>query len=80
MGFGYACRAVGRFIAAEFRELSGVVAVVLGLVVAATLVSALAWYGVGLIAFVPLVGGDPNKALAQIFGAHRSQRRMRSPR
>ena len=30
--------------------------VVLGLVVAATLASALAWSGVGLIAFVPLVG------------------------
>jgi hypothetical protein len=30
--------------------------VVFGLVVAATLASALAWSGVGLIAFVPLVG------------------------
>ena len=30
--------------------------VVVGLVVAATLASALAWSGVGLIAFVPLVG------------------------
>ena len=30
--------------------------VVLGLVVAATFASALAWSGVGLIAFVPLVG------------------------
>ena len=34
----------------------GVFAVVLALVVAATLASALAWSGVGLIAFVPLVG------------------------
>ena len=40
----------------EFRELAGVFFVVLGLVVAATLASALAWSGVGLIAFVPLVG------------------------
>jgi hypothetical protein len=30
--------------------------IILGLVVGATLVSALAWSGVGLIAFVPLVG------------------------
>ena len=50
------CRAVARFIRAEFRELGGVFLVVLALVVAATLASALAWSGVGLIAFVPLVG------------------------
>ena len=42
--------------APEFRELAGVFVVVLALVVAATLASALAWSGVGLIAFVPLVG------------------------
>lgn len=51
-----AARAVARFIRAEFRELAAVFAVVFGLVVAATLASALAWSGVGLIAFVPLVG------------------------
>ena len=51
-----ACVAVLRFIRAEFRELLGVAGVVLAMVVAATLVSALAWSGVGLIAFVPLVG------------------------
>jgi len=51
-----ACRAVSRFIRAEFRELAGVFLVVLGLVIAATFASALAWSGVGLIAFVPLVG------------------------
>jgi hypothetical protein len=51
-----AYRAVGRFIYAEFRELVGVFAVVFALLVAATLASALAWSGVGLIAFVPLVG------------------------
>jgi hypothetical protein len=53
---GEACRAVTRFIRAEFRELAGVFLVVLGLVIAATFASALAWSGVGLIAFVPLVG------------------------
>jgi hypothetical protein len=47
---------VARFIRAEFRELARVFAVVFALVVAATLASALAWSGVGLIAFVPLVG------------------------
>ena len=50
------CRAVARFIRAEVRELAGVFLVVVALVVAATLASALAWSGVGLIAFVPLVG------------------------
>ena len=42
--------------ASEFRELAGVFLVVVVLVIAATLASALAWSGVGLIAFVPLVG------------------------
>jgi len=41
---------------AAFRELAGIFAIVFGLVVAAMLASALAWSGVGLIAFVPLVG------------------------
>ena len=45
-----------RFIRAEFRELVAVFVVVFGLVVATTFASALAWSGVGLIAFVPLVG------------------------
>ncbi len=49
-------RAAARFIRAEFRELSGVFLVVFALVAVATLASALAWSGVGLIAFVPLVG------------------------
>jgi hypothetical protein len=49
-------RAAARFIRAEFRELTAVFVVVVALVVAATLASALAWSGVGLIAFVPLVG------------------------
>jgi len=56
IGLGDACRAIARFIRAEFRELSGVFLVVLALVVGATFASALAWSGVGLIAFVPLVG------------------------
>jgi hypothetical protein len=51
-----AARAVARFIRAEFREVAGVFLVVFGLVVAAMLASALAWSGVGLIAFVPLIG------------------------
>ena len=51
-----AARVVARFIRAEFRELVAVFLVVFALVVAATLASALAWSGVGLIAFVPLVG------------------------
>ena len=50
------CRAAASFIRSEFRDLAGVFLVLVGLVVAATLASALAWSGVGLIAFVPLVG------------------------
>jgi hypothetical protein len=56
VGVGEGCRATARFIRSEFRELAGVFLVVLALVVTATLASALAWSGVGLIAFVPLVG------------------------
>ena len=55
-GLADASRAVVRFVRAEFRELAGVFLVVLGLVIAATLASTLAWSGVGLIAFVPLAG------------------------
>lgn len=51
-----AARQIVRFGRAEFRELSAIFLVVFGLVVAAWLASALAWSGVGLIAFVPLVG------------------------
>ena len=56
VGLFQACRAVARFVRSELRELAGVFGVILVLVVAATLASALAWSGVGLIAFVPLVG------------------------
>ena len=51
-----ACRSVAWFIRSEFRELAGLFLIIVGFVVAATLVSMLAWSGVGLIAFVPLVG------------------------
>jgi hypothetical protein len=47
---------VARFIRADFRELAGVVAVIVGLMAAATIASALIWSGVGLVAFVPLIG------------------------
>jgi len=56
VGVGGACRAVTRFVRAEFRHLVGVFVIVFALVIAATFASALAWSGVGLIAFVPLVG------------------------
>lgn len=55
-GLADAARAVARFTRDEFRQLSGLFLVFLALVVGATMVSALAWSGVGLIAFVPLVG------------------------
>lgn len=51
-----AFRAVSRFVRAEMSVLSRMFLVILAFVVGATLVSALAWSGVGLIAFVPLVG------------------------
>ena len=51
-----AFRVVARFIRAEFRELGGIFLVVLAVVAGATLASALAWSGVGLVAFVPLIG------------------------
>jgi hypothetical protein len=53
---GEAARDVARFVRAEFRELSGVFFIVFGILVAAWFASALAWSGVGLIAFVPFVG------------------------
>ena len=56
IGLAAGVAAVGRFIRAEFRELAEVFGIVLVVIVASTLASALAWSGVGLIAFVPLVG------------------------
>jgi hypothetical protein len=51
-----AARNVLRFVRAEPRRLGGVFIVVFAMIVGATLVSALAWSGVALVAFVPLVG------------------------
>ena len=51
-----AVRLAARFVRAEIRELAAVFLVILGVVIGATFASALAWSGVGLIAFVPLVG------------------------
>jgi hypothetical protein len=56
VGIRQSSRAVARFVRAEFRSLMSILLVVVGLFVIATLASALAWSGVGLIAFVPLVG------------------------
>jgi len=56
LALGDAFRAVTGFLRADFRMLAQVFLVILGLEVGATLVSALAWSGLGLIAFVPLVG------------------------
>jgi hypothetical protein len=56
VGLVQGARAVTRFVRGAFRELAEVFLVVLALVFAATLASAIAWSGVGLIAFVPLVG------------------------
>lgn len=55
-GLGAAFRLVVHVARAEIRDLAGIFLVVLAMVMAALLVSALAWSGVGLIAFVPLVG------------------------
>lgn len=51
-----AVRAVARFVRAEFRHLGTIFLVVLAMVVAATLASAIAWSAVALIAFIPFVG------------------------
>jgi hypothetical protein len=56
VGVTAAAMTAARFVRAELRELAGIFGVIFVLVLAATLASALAWSGVGLIAFVPLVG------------------------
>lgn len=53
---GDALRAVARFIREEYRFLGTIFLVVLAMVVAATLASALAWSGVAMIAFIPFIG------------------------
>jgi hypothetical protein len=55
-GVADALRLVFRLIRSRYRELGGVFLVVVVMIVGATFASALAWSGVGLIAFVPLVG------------------------
>jgi hypothetical protein len=56
VGLAGAFRAMPGFIRAEVKPLAGIFGVILVFVVGATFASALAWSGVGLIAFVPLVG------------------------
>jgi len=56
VGVADGLRTIGRFARARRRPLGIVFLVVLTLVIGATFVSALAWSGVGLIAFIPLVG------------------------
>ncbi len=56
LGLGEAFNAVVAFVRTDGRLLAQIFLVILGLEVGATLVSALAWSGLGLIAFVPLVG------------------------
>ncbi len=51
-----AMAAVAGFVRQDRRAIASVFAVVLALVILATIASALAWSGVGLIAFVPFVG------------------------
>ena len=51
-----ACRVVARLVRSNGRDLGGVFVVIFVMIVGATLASALALSGVGLIAFVPLVG------------------------
>lgn len=51
-----AVQRVARFIRVEIRCLGGIFVVLFSMVVIATLASALAWSGVALVAFVPLVG------------------------
>ncbi len=51
-----AFRAVAGFMRAERGLLAQIFFVTLGIEIGATLVSALAWSGLGLIAFVPLIG------------------------
>ena len=56
VGVAAGCARAARFVCGAFRGVAGIFGVIFALVLAATLASALAWSGVGLIAFVPLVG------------------------
>lgn len=53
---GAAAVRVARFIRAEARSVGGIFLVLFAMIVIAMLASALAWSGVALVAFVPLVG------------------------
>jgi hypothetical protein len=56
LGVRQAVARVGQFIRASMREVAGIFGVVLLLVAVATIASIMATAGLGLIAFVPLVG------------------------
>jgi hypothetical protein len=56
LGVRAAIARVGQFMRASLREVAGIFGVVLLLVVVATIASIMATAGLGLIAFVPLVG------------------------
>jgi len=58
VGVRTAMRRVGQFLREEPREVAGVFGVVLLMVVLTTTVSVLATTGLGLVAFVPIVGLD----------------------
>jgi hypothetical protein len=68
IGVRTAMRRVARFLREDLREVSGVFGVVLLMVVLTTIVSILATTGLGLVAFVPVVGLAvfPLQALAWI--------------
>ena len=56
VGLPEAFRAVGGFMRSDVSALARMFLIILAMIVGATLVSTLAWSGVGLIAFVPVVG------------------------
>ncbi len=56
VGLARGARQVTRFVVAEYRDLGRVLLIIVGMLAAATLASALALSGVSLIAFVPIVG------------------------
>ena len=56
LGVADAFHAVAGFVRGELKVLAQIFSIILALEIGATLVSALAWSGLGLVAFVPLVG------------------------
>ena len=67
-----------KFVWGHLREVAAVFGVVLLMVIIATVASILATAGLGLIAFVPLVG--PCRAAAAVRGVARARHRVRVPR